>query len=188
MVGVVLAAGEGSRYGRPKATVVEPEGTGWLQRAVAALREGGCGTAYVVLGAGAEEARTVFGPADGVRFVVAPDWADGLSASLRAGLAAATDDTDAGVAVLTLVDLPDVTGAVIRRVLAAAGTCPDALARAVYGGRPGHPVVLGRAHWEPVRAGLTGDRGAGPYLRSRGALEVECGDLATGEDVDTPIG
>ncbi len=59
------------------------------------------------------------------------------------------------------------------------------LARATYEGRPGHPVLLGRAHWDGVIEAATGDQGARGYLAGRDDVEpVECGDLATGLDVD----
>jgi nicotine blue oxidoreductase len=63
----------------------------------------------------------------------------------------------------------------------------DVLARAAYGGRPGHPVLLGRAHWAGVRAAAVGDAGARGYLAARADVAlVECGDLARADDVDTP--
>jgi CTP:molybdopterin cytidylyltransferase MocA len=61
------------------------------------------------------------------------------------------------------------------------------LARAAYAGRPGHPVLLGRAHWAGVAAAAVGDAGARGYLAGRADVRlVECGDLATPDDVDTP--
>ncbi|MFL6173703.1 MAG: NTP transferase domain-containing protein [Marmoricola sp.] len=180
-VGIVLAAGAGRRFGQPKATVVQ-DGRSWLNLAVEALAAGGCEEVVVVLGAEEDEARTLL---DGdVRVVVAEDWADGLSASLRRGLEA-IEDAPATVdrAVVTLVDLPDVDAAVIGRVLAAAEG-PTTLLRSVYQGRPGHPVVLGRAHWDAVRTTVVGDRGARDYLEAHAARAVECGDLAGGHDVD----
>jgi CTP:molybdopterin cytidylyltransferase MocA len=87
-------------------------------------------------------------------------------------------------ALVHLVDLPDVGADVIRRVAAAAHV--EALARACYHGRPGHPVLLGRAHWATVAQAAIGDRGAGRWLAGRPELLlVECGDLAQGRDVDT---
>jgi molybdenum cofactor cytidylyltransferase len=47
-------------------------------------------------------------------------------------------------------------------------------------------VVIGRAHWAPVRAGLTGDTGARPYLVAHDVTAVACDDLGTGLDVDVP--
>lgn len=173
--GVVLAAGAGTRYGMPK---VLAEKGDWLKRAVAALDGGGCDEVIVVLGAAGTDAVDVPAPA---RAVHATHWSDGLSASLRAGLGAA----DAALAVVHLVDTPDVGADVVARVLGAARSGPSGLARAVYAGRPGHPVVIARRHWPELLAGLSGDAGAGPFLRTRDdVIAVECGDLAGGADID----
>jgi CTP:molybdopterin cytidylyltransferase MocA len=83
------------------------------------------------------------------------------------------------------VDLPDVTAEVVRRVVAAA-TGPADLVRATYAGRPGHPVLLGKDHWTGVQGTVAGDTGARDYLAAYDVTLVECGDLATGRDVDTP--
>lgn len=176
-IGVLLAAGAGSRYGSPKALAHDGA---WLRTAVAALRGGGCTDVLVVLGASAQRARELV--PGGATVVVAPDWADGMSASLRTGLVAA-QDTDAARAVLHLVDTPDVGADVVARVLATEAP----LARAAFDGRGGHPVLLGREHWAGVLAAATGDHGARGFLRGRDdVLAVECGDLATGVDIDTP--
>jgi isopentenyl-diphosphate delta-isomerase len=168
--------------GMPKALVRDADGTSWLQRSVAVLVDGGCDAVTVVLGARAEEARQLV-PGD-VTVVVADDWTDGMSASLRAGLAAVAAAVGSATAlVLSLVDLPDVTAEVVRRVAAGAGQ--TTLARATYAGQPGHPVVIGRDHWAGVAATATGDQGAKPYLSAREVALVECADLATGRDQDT---
>ncbi|MEJ7833250.1 MAG: nucleotidyltransferase family protein [Nocardioides sp.] len=181
-VGLLLAAGAGSRMGTPKALVRENDGTSWLQRSVAVLRSGGCAEVCVVLGAQAARARSLV--PDGVDIVVATDWAEGMSASLSAGLdSLETSEHDA--ALVTLVDLPDLTADVVRRLLTA-GCGPAALARATYAGRPGHPVLIGRDHWAGVLGSVAGDEGARAYLLAHGADPVECGDLATGDDQDTP--
>lgn len=172
--GLLLAAGEGRRMGRPKALV-----EGWLVRAVASLAD--CEHVVVVLGARADEARELL-PAHDVTIVVAADWGEGMGASLRAGLAH-LQHGDSTRCVVTLVDLPDVTAPVVRRLLELPDT-EDVLARATYDGRPGHPVLLGRAHWPGVIESAVGDRGARDYLETREVQRVECGDLATGADVD----
>ncbi|MFT4287538.1 nucleotidyltransferase family protein [Nocardioides sp.] len=180
VAGLLLAAGAGSRMGTPKALVRDEDGP-WLPRGVTTLRDGGCTTVTVVLGAAVAEAVELLDGL-GVDTVVAHDWADGMSASLRAGLTSLdADSTEA--ALVHLVDLPDVGPDVVRRVLGAAG--PGALARAGYQGVPGHPVLLGRDHWQGVVETATGDQGAKPYLRSHETALVECGDLATGIDVDS---
>ncbi|MDY6998219.1 MAG: NTP transferase domain-containing protein [Actinomycetota bacterium] len=171
---MLLAAGAGTRYGMPK---VLAGGGAWLRAGVAALRDGGCGDIVVVLGAAVVD---VPAPA---RAVVAAEWAQGLSASVRAGLGALADDV--GYAVVTTVDTPDVGAAAVRRVLAAARAAESGLARARYAGRPGHPVVIARRHWPALAASLQGDDGAGPFLRSRSdVVAVDCADLSTGDDID----
>lgn len=179
VTGIVLGAGAGTRAGGPKVLRRDADGVPWLHRAVDALREGGCDRVVVVLGAAAEEARA-FAP-DGVDVVVVPDWAEGLSASLRAGLAAAEGDA----AVITLVDLHGLPAEAVARILSppiGAGS----LRRATYAGRPGHPVLLGRDHWTAAAAAATGDRGAGRYLKSQGAELVELSGLWDGVDDDDP--
>jgi CTP:molybdopterin cytidylyltransferase MocA len=183
-VGIVLAAGAGTRFGMPKALARSDGGTPWLELACQALIDGGCGEVVVVLGARADEAEGL-APA-GATPVVAAGWESGIAASLRTGLAMA-GESGADAAVVTLVDLPGLRADAVRRVL---DTVQDpeaarlALARATYGGRPGHPVLVGRAHWQPLAAAARGDAGAGPYLRANGAVAVDCTDLGGGDDVD----
>jgi nicotine blue oxidoreductase len=169
--------------GGPKA-LVRLGGEPLVRRAVRVLAEGGCAPLVVVLGAAADEVEALL-PA-GTRAVVAADWAEGMGASLRAGLAAVERLDPAPDAVLVhLVDLPGITAAAVARLAARAG--PDALVRASYDARPAHPVLIGRAHWPGVRATATGDSGARAYLAGHPDLElVECGDLAVPDDVDTP--
>lgn len=174
-VGILLAAGAGRRYGMPKVLV-----DGWLDIAVGALRDGGCADVIVVLGAA-----EVAVPA-GVTAVTAALWRDGLSASVRAGLDEA-GRTRADYAVLHVIDTPDIGAAVVARVLSRAMVSRSGLARAMFGDRPGHPVVIARRHWPGVLAGISGDRGAGAYLRTRQDVAlVDCSDLAGGRDVDVP--
>lgn len=169
--------------GRPKALVDD-----WLVRGVRALRGGGCASVVVVLGASAHEASGLLDGTD-ADVVVSVAWQEGMSASLRTGLARLEDspENDAcRAALVTLVDLPDVGAPVVRRVLDAAGDGTAALARATYDGRPGHPVLLGRDHWRDIGLSSHGDRGARDYLAAHDPVLVECGDLATGEDRDRP--
>ncbi|WP_330233309.1 nucleotidyltransferase family protein [Nocardia sp. NBC_00508] len=180
--GVVLAAGAGTRYGRPK---VLAEGGAWLRATVAALRDGGCDPVIVVLGATGPTPEIVDLP-PGVHHVWAADWATGLSAALRAGLIAAAR-TPARYAVIMPVDTPDVGADVVARVVDAALAAPSGLARAVFYNTPGHPVVIAHKHWNAVCQEAVGDSGARTYLTGRNDMVcVTCDDLATGIDRDFP--
>ena len=187
--GLLLAAGAGRRMGGPKALVrPDPDGPTLLETAVDRLLHAGLEHVVVVLGAEVERSRSLAESAGGV-VVVADGWAEGMGASLRAGLAHLGERAPAGTdaALVTLVDLPDVGTRVYRRVLGRArGLGPDVLLRAEYAGVPGHPVLLGRGRWDAVRATARGDRGAREHLATHPPGPVEGGDLATGADADTP--
>ena len=175
IAGLILAAGGGTRFGAQSKLLADLDGRPLLQWAVdAQCAVAGLSRVVVVLGARAGEIteRVRFGRAE---TVVCPDWATGQAASLRSGLAALSG---ADRVVVTLGDAPLVTAAVIARF---AGEAPRT--RATYGGRPGHPVVLGREEMATL-VSLTGDRGARDLLR--GGPVIEVGHLCSGRDVDTP--
>jgi CTP:molybdopterin cytidylyltransferase MocA len=181
MEGLLLAAGAGRRMGMPKALVGDERGS-WLVRGVELLLAGGCDRVTVVLGAEVARAQALLGDLD-VSVVVADDWVEGMGASLRAGLRSLDGSPRDGV-VVSLVDLPDLVSQVVSRVIAG-GDGPTSLARATYDGRPGHPVLLGRDHWAGVADTAVGEQGARAYLSAHDVTLVECGDLASGRDVDT---
>ncbi len=156
----------------------------WVWRALAALA--GCDEILVVLGAQSDEVQRVL--PEGVASVTNPGFAAGMGSSLRLGLdVLATTGTD--VALVMLVDLPDVTRGVVDRVArqVRSSVAPtDVLARAAYDGKPGHPVVIGRDHFAGVIAGVGGDSGARDYLALHRVQLIECGDIGGGRDVDSP--
>ncbi len=180
VAGAVLAAGAGARAGGPKALRRAEDGTPWVEIAASTLRDAGCAPVIVVVGAQAYEAEVLV--PDWAETVVAWNWAEGQSVSLRKVVEDATE-RGAEAILVTLVDLPEQTVAAALRVLEAA-TDDAVLARATFGGEPGHPVLIGRRHWGPLLAALDGDRGAGPYLAAHGAQEIDCTDLGGGTDVD----
>lgn len=190
VVGVLLAGGAGRRMGAPKALVRDAAGVPLLFRAVDALLGGGCHEVCVVAGAASDEVEALLRSQgnerpSAVRMTRASDWSTGMGASLRAGLRDVCGGAQ-DVAVISLVDLPDVTADVVQRVLGRLVLGSDTLARATYNGMPGHPVAVGRAHWQGIIERAQGDRGARHYLEQHRALAIECGDLATGRDVDRP--
>jgi molybdenum cofactor cytidylyltransferase len=176
IAGLILAAGDGSRFGGEHSKLLaELDGRPLLEYAVVAQ----CAVpelsrVVVVLGASADE---ILARADLLRAepVICQDWADGQSASLRCGVRALGEVEKV---IVTLGDAPLITPAVLARFLdEPPGT------RAVYEGRPGHPVVLGPSQLA-ASAGVSGDRGMREMLA--GGPQIECSDLCSGRDVDTP--
>ncbi|MES2092980.1 MAG: nucleotidyltransferase family protein [Actinomycetota bacterium] len=181
VTGIVLAAGAGARLGRPKSLMRTADGEPWVARAVHLLQAAGCRRVLVVLGACAEQATALVPPDSDI--LVVENWADGMAESLRQALAAILEDAAGDAAMITLVDVPDLPGQVVARILAL--PCDDStLTQAVFSGQPGHPVLIGRAHWASIASSLEGDRGARDYLTQHGVSEIECGDLFDGHDVD----
>ncbi|MET0302427.1 MAG: NTP transferase domain-containing protein [Microbacteriaceae bacterium] len=180
VVGVVLAAGAGTRYGGPKGLARDADGTPWVALAVRMLRDAGCDDVLVAVGASGDEVAALVPPA--ATPVAVDEWSLGIGRTLRAALGAASA-LSPDVVVVTPVDTPTASAAAVERVLAA-----GALARAVYRGAPGHPVAIPSAHLGPLIAALPGDdHGAAAYLAAHGAVEVECADLWSGADIDTPV-
>lgn len=157
---VVLAAGAATRFGSPKQRLLVED---VLERARAA---------------GLEELVVVTGAHDldaSAPVVHCPDWELGPGASLRCGLAALSDETEA--AIVLLADGPDLAPAAIGRVVEAWRAHGDDVLAASYGGERGHPVLLARAAWDAVP-----DEGA----RALAPLLVPCDDLGAPGDVDYP--
>jgi CTP:molybdopterin cytidylyltransferase MocA len=179
VAGVLLAAGEGSRFGRPKA-LVEVNGRTLAERGADLLRSGGADPILIVTGAAPVRL-------PGTQAVDNPDWRTGMGSSLRAGLRALAGTQDVSAVVVALADQPLVGPDAVARLIAAyrAGA---SVAVAAYDGQPRNPVLLAREHWPEVIATATGDTGARAFLRARADLVtlVECGDTGRPDDIDTP--
>jgi len=139
-LGLVLAAGAGRRFGQPKAGVVF-NGERLVDRSIRLLHQAGCQSVTVVLGAWIQ-------PLTSCRVVVNQHWSSGLASSLRCGLQALSvedvqPDSCSKRAVITLVDLPGLTGPAVKTVLGV----QESLVAATYRGQQGHPVVIAQSHW-----------------------------------------
>lgn len=186
VAGLLLAAGAGRRLGgRPKA-LLDARGRPLVEERANVLLNAGCDPVHVVIGASAPQVRRR-ARLPGCVLVDNPDWAEGMGSSLRAGLASLSSGGARAVVVL-LVDQPGIGADAVARVMEAAPAARTALAAAVYEGRRGHPVLIGADRWRDVAASATGDRGARAYLRLHEAeiLPVECSDIASPDDIDTP--
>jgi molybdenum cofactor cytidylyltransferase len=176
--GLVLAAGEGRRFGSTK-QLAELDGRPLLGHVVASmLAVGALDPLVVVLGHEAAAIRAGVPELDAVTVVVAEDWREGQAASLRAGVAALGA---VEAAVVMLGDMPFVTPPVIAGVLEGD---PRSVVRATYGGVPGHPVRLPRALLDRVGE-LSGDAGFRSLLRGEPITTFEAGHLADPTDIDT---
>ena len=140
---ILLAAGESSRMGQLKA-LLPWRGQALLEHQVSALRQGGADRVIVVLGHRADELRPLVQDKDGVSWTLNPDYLQGKTTSIKAGLSAL--DSDADDILLLNVDQPRTTEDIayilnVHRANNYAVTVPE------YNGKGGHPIVLSARLW-----------------------------------------
>jgi molybdenum cofactor cytidylyltransferase len=180
IVGLVLAAGAGRRFGSPKQLAMF-EGRPLLEHALLAMagahRLDGV---VVVLGAHAEAVLAGV-ERHGASPVICADWEEGQAASLRTGIAAVAGRAEA--VVVTLGDQPAIDPRAIDRVIKSRDGTSLAV-RAGYRGRAGHPVLMERELLARVTA-LHGDAGARGLLAGAGVKVVPCDGLGSDLDIDT---
>lgn len=171
---VVLAAGEGRRFGGLK-QLHSVDGRPMLERVLDTLERVGPKQRVVVLGA---RAGTILERVDlhGAEPVVCDDWGAGQAASLHAGLAALPED--AGWALVVLGDGPNLDPRAVTRMCAAALPGDRRILAADYGAGRLHPVLIPRSRWGEIPA-----RGERP-VRGLEAEPVDCSDLTPPGDVD----
>ncbi|MCK2053568.1 nucleotidyltransferase family protein [Methylobacterium sp. 37f] len=184
---ILLAAGRGTRFGMEPKLLQALGGQPLVRHVAEAALGSGLGPVVAVLGAHADRVGAALDGLDLVR-VANPDYAQGLSTSLRAGLAAFPVEV---AAVLVLLgDMPRVTPQHLTGLAEAfreADPAPSAVVP-VHGGQRGNPVLLNRSRLGPALATLTGDQGAGRLLAGRtDVLEIAM-DVGVTQDVDTPAG
>jgi molybdenum cofactor cytidylyltransferase len=183
IAGLVLAGGRSSRMA-PRNKLIETVGGEPMVRRVATVAiAGGAQSIVVVTG---HEATSVAAALRGldVTIVANPDYANGLSTSLSAGLRALPACID-GVLIL-LGDMPEVETSVLT-ALVAAFTGPAAICVPVRHGQRGNPVLWGSAYFAEMM-GLTGDSGAKPLMarHEQHLIAVEVATDSIFQDVDAP--
>ena len=180
---IILAAGQGTRFGSQPKLLADLAGKPLVRHVADAALASQSVPVVAVLGHRREEVEAALPPA--VRRVENPDYARGLSTSLRAGFAALDRATEA--AVVLLGDMPQVTSELIDRLIEAwiAAGRPAAVVP-TYDGRRGNPVLLSGA-LRPEIAELSGDTGACALLRARSDVhELPVTAASILADVDTP--
>jgi molybdenum cofactor cytidylyltransferase len=181
---VILAAGASTRMGQPK-QLIELEGQTLLVRAVEAALASEAWPVVVVLGANAEKIRPVLAKLP-VLVAENPAWAEGMAASLRAGVTMLRQFSRAlDAAVVALCDQPAFSAKVIAQLVATQRTSGRSIVAARYSGRNGAPALFTREHF-PALSALTGEEGARALLNGDPSqvATVELPELAL--DLDTP--
>jgi len=181
---LILAAGESSRMGTPKATLAY-RGRTFLELIVETLREGGLERIVVVLGHRAEEIQPR-AQSEAIEVVINPDYRSGQTSSLQAGLRALTAN-DLEAVLLCLVDHPAISAETVRVIVSAFRESDAPVVIPTYHGRRGHPVLIGRQLFDEL-LGLTSDEGADSVVRKYRPVTsfAEVEDEGVIIDVDDP--
>jgi molybdenum cofactor cytidylyltransferase len=185
---LVLAAGASSRMGRPKAALPLGAGLGTvLSRGVTALLDAGVPQVVVVAGAHPDAVRDALEKTDArVSVVDNPAWADGQLSSLICGLNA-VDDGRLEAVLMTLVDVPLVAPATVRRLIDTWRDTRAPIVRPARGDMHGHPVLFDRRIFSELRA-ADPTRGAKPVVHAHAheVVNVAVDDEGAFLDLDTP--
>jgi len=186
---IVLAAGESTRMGSPKALLPDRDGRPFVARIVRTFAEAGFDEVTIVTGTA--HARIVAAvaadrPPIAVRFARNPDPSRGQLSSIWTGLDAAVR-ADTRAVLITLVDVPFVSSATVRAVADAYCRSGAAIVRPAIDGRHGHPVVFDRALFDALRR-ADPSAGAKSVLRANAdaIVHVTVDDHGSFVDVDTP--
>jgi molybdenum cofactor cytidylyltransferase len=176
---IILAAGRSSRMGGDHKLLADWRGKPLIAHVADAIAMAELPPPVVVLGARADAVRAALGDRPAT-FVTAADYAEGLSRSLRAGIAAAPAEWAS--AIICLADMPRITPDLLRALAAA----PGDIALPVWAGKRGNPVRFSRTHFARLMA-LDGDVGGKAVLADAVLLtEIAAPDDGVLDDIDTP--
>jgi molybdenum cofactor cytidylyltransferase len=183
---LILAGGAGRRFGGGGAgakLLADLGGAPVIRRVAERVLAAGFAEVVVVTGAGGAGLRAALAGMD-LRILNAPDWAEGMAASLRAGITALTPQ--AGGVCIFLGDMPLVPAA-LSGALVEEARCSGYAARPRCEGKPGHPAAFTRAAFPDLMA-LQGDQGAAALLKAHPERVAYCDTTDRGVllDVDTP--
>jgi molybdenum cofactor cytidylyltransferase len=183
---LVLAAGRSSRMGRPKATLPLDDGETFLSRIVRTFLDAGVDDVVVVVGHHVDEiVESLAATGLRARTVVNRDYDRGQLSSIVAGLAV-VDRPGVAAALITPVDVPLVSAATVRTVLACYRRTHALVVRPTSGTRHGHPLLIDRRLFDELRS-ADPELGAKPVVRAHASAagDVPIGDEGAYTDIDT---
>jgi molybdenum cofactor cytidylyltransferase len=187
---LLLAAGRSTRMGGPNKMLADANGQPLVVHAVKAALASQAVEVVVVLGHMAGEVRAAIEKAvpakSRLRFVTNPDFAEGLSTSVRTGIGSLSASADA--AIVQLGDMPGVNAGLLDRLIAAFSPVEGrAICVPTVGGKRGNPVLWARRFFSEMSQ-LAGDTGARHLIGEYADLvcEVEMPGEAAVTDIDTP--
>ena len=181
---ILLAAGASTRMGTPK-QLLEIGGRPLLVGAVEAALAAPVWPVVVVLGANAEKIRPALARLP-VLLTENPAWAEGMAASIRAGIATLRQfSRHLDGALIALCDQPAFSAETIAQLIAAQRSTGRSIVAARYGGRLAAPALFLREHFATLAA-LTGEEGARALLYADPSLVATVDLPALALDLDTP--
>lgn len=181
IAGLILAAGESSRLGRPK-QLVKYKGNSLLNHAINTLLETGINDVFVVLGANRNRIASSIHSSE-VITIYNDQWRDGMGSSLSAGIRALEFDDQIEAVLVILSDQPKITAAHYNALVSSSKE-KEQIVCSAYDGAIGVPAIFPRSCFRDLKA-LTGDKGARPVIDSyENKISIPCADC--GIDIDTP--
>lgn len=177
LAGLVLAGGEGSRFGRPKAWARLPDGRTFLESCTASLRGGGAAPVVATVPTGSNDPQI-----EGLEVVPLPRPGLDMFASLQIGLQRLVEDGEWTRVALLPVDHP-----LIRpETIAALARSDSSAAIPNHLGKHGHPVVIDRATAEMIASGKASGPTLREVLREVGAVDLKVDDPGAVANCNTP--
>jgi CTP:molybdopterin cytidylyltransferase MocA len=177
LAGLVLAGGEGSRFGGPKAWALLPDGRTFLEACTVSLRAGGAAPVVATLPPGSDDPQV-----RGLAVVPLPEPGLDMYASLRIGLQRLAGEEEWASVALLPVDHPLVQS----ETIAALARSQSAAAIPIHHGKHGHPVVIDRATAEMIASGELPGPTLREVLREIGAVDIEIDDPGAVANCNTP--
>jgi molybdenum cofactor cytidylyltransferase len=183
VAGVILAAGESTRFGRPK-QLLDWKGQPFVHAVAKTALAAGLDPVIVIIGANADRVRTAVQGLD-VRILQNDDWRNGQSSSIRKGVEALKNESHAGGAIFLLVDQPQVTQSILQALVEkhAEGLYPVVAPLVIE--QRANPVLFDRATFADLLE-LTGDIGGRAIFHKHRVEYLPWHDDRLLLDVDTP--